>query len=473
MTGSPNSNCRSPCFLRWNGRTVAAAALLFLTVAGVHGQEGALDPAETCEGKAEGAECWKQLSSHPGCYVWDNGLKADQTVSWTGACNGSVADGEGVLTWADREDATVLEGALVGGKLHGRVSVTQGNGTVAEGNFAAGQQVGRWRYVWADGTVVEGIMASGRLTGRWVWRYADDPADDPADHGRVREALYVNGKKHGTEILRYANGTVRETPYVSGEIHGTEVYRYAGGGVMETPYVNGEIHGTAIIRDADGYGSETPYVNGETHGTRIVRSSTDTVETPFVNGERHGTEVQRWAWGDVMETPWVNGERHGTQVKRSADGTVHETRWVNGKRQPASGRRESSTNPASAGRSNTPPSQAAGQPTLLDHMRRSGRRAPAAATKGAQCLIPGFPSPDDPENLGFSWCPASVDFQVRVFAISAAGAQCAIATGTSSTPDQIAARQKETADLCTRLDAVSERFGTGGGPDCRCPADWR
>lgn len=89
----------------------------------------------------------------------------------------------------------------------------------------------------------------------------------------------------------------------------------------------------------------------------------------------------------------------------------------------------------------------------------------------AQCLIPGFPNPTDPESLGFSWCPASVNFQVRVFAISAAGAQCAIATGTSSTPDQVAARRKETTDLCTRLDAVSERLGTGGGPNCRCPAD--
>ena len=96
-----------------------------------------------------------------------------------------------------------------------------------------------------------------------------------------------------------------------------------------------------------------------------------------------------------------------------------------------------------------------------------------ASAPDAQCLIPGFPSPADPENLGFPWCPASVGFQVRAFAISAAGAQCAIATETSSTPEQIAARRKETADLCSRLETVAERLGAGGGPDCRCPADWR
>ncbi len=88
----------------------------------------------------------------------------------------------------------------------------------------------------------------------------------------------------------------------------------------------------------------------------------------------------------------------------------------------------------------------------------------------AQCLIPGFPRPADAENLALPWCPASVDFQIRSTALVAAGAQCAIALGTSSTPEQIEARQRETADLCARLDALVGRFG---GTECRCPEDWR
>ena len=98
------------------------------------------------------------------------------------------------------------------------------------------------------------------------------------------------------------------------------------------------------------------------------------------------------------------------------------------------------------------------------------RTASLARTARGRCLIPGFPRPADPESLGFPWCPASVDFQIRVFALTAAGAQCAIATGSSSTPEQIEARNREIADVCTRLDAVAERFG---GAECRCPADWR
>ena len=61
-----------------------------------------------------------------------------------------------------------------------------------------------------------------------------------------------------------------------------------------------------------------------------------------------------------------------------------------------------------------------------------------AVASGGQCLIPNYPSPPGGvANLGFSWCPASVGIQRRSFALQAAGAQCAIATGSSSTPDQI------------------------------------
>ena len=85
-----------------------------------------------------------------------------------------------------------------------------------------------------------------------------------------------------------------------------------------------------------------------------------------------------------------------------------------------------------------------------------------AGTGSGQCEIPGYPRPADVKNLGLSWCPATVDFQARVFALQAAGAQCAIATGNSSTPEQIQARRQEIQAACERLAAL-------GVSDCRCP----
>ena len=76
---------------------------------------------------------------------------------------------------------------------------------------------------------------------------------------------------------------------------------------------------------------------------------------------------------------------------------------------------------------------------------------------GTGCQVQGYPSPaGGVVNLGFSWCPASVDLQVRAFALQAAGAQCAIATGSSSTPEQIEARRREIQAACDRLSALSQ-----------------
>ena len=279
--------------------------------AGVHGQAAAFDPAETCEGKAEGVECWHQLDSHPGCYVWNGHLDAEETASWTGACNGSVADGEGVLTWADPEGASVYEGALVGGKRHGRGRVTFGNGTVAEGIFANGREAGRWVARRADGAVIETPLVNGEIHGTMVYRF---------ESGTVRETPYVNDEIHGTEVVRSANGDVIETPYVNGEKHGTEVRRWTSGSVIETPYVNGEIHGTEVAR-----------IFGFFDGRYLLEVES---ETPYVNGEKHGTEVERLVLlSHVIETPWVNGKRHGTRVERYDGNVIERIRYVNGERQ--------------------------------------------------------------------------------------------------------------------------------------------
>ena len=86
----------------------------------------------------------------------------------------------------------------------------------------------------------------------------------------------------------------------------------------------------------------------------------------------------------------------------------------------------------------------------------------APAVAGGECEIPGYPEPKDIANLGLSWCPAAVNYQVRVFALQAAGAQCALATGSSSTPDQIQARRQEIETACERL--ASFRVS-----NCQCP----
>lgn len=85
------------------------------------------------------------------------------------------------------------------------------------------------------------------------------------------------------------------------------------------------------------------------------------------------------------------------------------------------------------------------------------------------CEVPGFPRPADVQSLGLNWCPSNVDFQLRAIALQAAGAWCAILGGTSSTPEQIAARHSEIGEICDRLDALDSLSTVS----CRCPSGYR
>ena len=85
---------------------------------------------QTCAGKPGGAECWIELANHPGCYVRNPNLRTDQTVTWTGECSGSLAHGEGTLTWVWGSNKRVGTGILRGGKQHGRWVDRQANGHV-------------------------------------------------------------------------------------------------------------------------------------------------------------------------------------------------------------------------------------------------------------------------------------------------------------------------------------------------------
>ena len=112
--------------------------------------------------------------------------------------------------------------------------------------------------------------------------------------------------------------------------------------------------------------------------------------------------------------------------------------------------------------------------------RGSSKKGPAPAgnagvTAGrGPCQIPGYPNPPGGvANLGFPWCPANVSLQVRAFALQAAGAQCAIGTGSSSTPEQISARRREIKAACDRLSALGARLAAPGAPNCQCPPGLR
>ena len=280
--------------------------------------------AQTCAGQPEGTECWKELANHAQCYVWNNYLYEDQTVTWTGECSGSLAHGQGKLTWVRGNDENVFTGHLLDGKRHGDWVLRFADGGVQKGPYVDGEKNGDWVLRFASGNVSEGPYVDSKRHGDWVWRFAD---------GNVEEGPYVDDKRHGDWVLRLADGGVQKGPYVDGEKNGDWVLRFADGNVEEGPYVDSKRHGDWVLRFADGNVEEGPYVDDKRHGDWVLRLADGGVQKgPYVDGEKNGDWVLRFASGNVSEGPYVDSKRHGDWVLRLADGGVQKGPYVDGEK---------------------------------------------------------------------------------------------------------------------------------------------
>ena len=106
-------------------------------------------PEQACAGQPERTGgCWLELENQPECYVWkvdpiqaSSVNYADRTATWTGACVGALARGEGTLTWVRSNDQETHEetGPLRDGQKHGQWVIRTARGTVEEGPYVKGR----------------------------------------------------------------------------------------------------------------------------------------------------------------------------------------------------------------------------------------------------------------------------------------------------------------------------------------------
>ena len=60
--------------------------------------------------------------------------------------------------------------------------------------------------------------------------------------------------------------------------------------------------------------------------------------------------------------------------------------------------------------------------------------------------------------MGLTWCPASVDFQVRAFALQAAGIQCSLAAVPDPPPQVVSETRSQISEVCSRLTALGRAW---------------
>lgn len=213
-------------------------------------EELKVPPENICGEKSVGSSCWMALTNQPDCYVWNAHLMnheardreppKDETVTWSGECSGSFAQGAGKLLWNysyNRYDDYWLQGK-----------------EESTGSLQNGRRYGKWVGSYPYGKW-EGSYMHGRRHGHWFFHYGEpySPAEE--------EGPYVDGKRHGHWVTRELDGREGGGAYVNGKQHGQWVDPYPSG-QWEGSYVGGKRHGHWVWRGLDGTTETETYVHG-------------------------------------------------------------------------------------------------------------------------------------------------------------------------------------------------------------------
>ena len=146
--------------------------------AGRSGLPASIRADQTCFRKSVGEECWMEIENKPGCYLWSDELRLNETVTWSGGCADGLAHGRGEADWnytlGGEQPETTASGEMRRGKSHGRWTARlSSGGVIEEAHFVDGLPHGRWTFRFANGSVYEGSYVDDKRHGRWTRRDAD------------------------------------------------------------------------------------------------------------------------------------------------------------------------------------------------------------------------------------------------------------------------------------------------------------
>ena len=131
---------------------------------------------ETCAGQPVGSECWMEVANQPACHLWNPGLAAGATVTWSGECSARYAQGTGTARWRYDAGQQTWQGVYVDGKRHGTWVIQESDGDVSEGLAVNGQRQGIWTWWFTNGNVLEAPYVNGEVNGTGT-ECARDPGD--------------------------------------------------------------------------------------------------------------------------------------------------------------------------------------------------------------------------------------------------------------------------------------------------------
>ena len=227
-------------------------------------------------------------------------------VSWTGACVGGKAAGEGTLIWMKGD---VLhgryEGGMANGRLHGvgvvLIKAESGEGyDRARSTFVNGEAEGRATFVGANGDYYEGQVrnskrhgqgmfsdAKGNIyKGRFVDGLPEGRGHSAAIDGEEYLGDFVKGKRHGRGLLIETNGNIYIGEFKDGLASGAGRLE-SDNGLLIGRFADNEPNGPGTFTDGEGTVYQGQFARGKANGQFLVTKADGTQATQtFKDGEK-------------------------------------------------------------------------------------------------------------------------------------------------------------------------------------------
>lgn len=149
--------------------------------------------------------------------------------------------------------------------------------------------------------------------------------------GRWYEGDWIHGRWTGYGRLSNGDGDFYEGGLKNDHKHGTGIMKFADGRIFEGKYIRGQmIEGKMTYQDGSVYGGS--WVDGMRHGRgKCVFVDGSEYEGEFREGNFHGKGKMTWNDGGWYVGEWCDGEMHGRGKEIRPDGSLrHDGEWSRG-----------------------------------------------------------------------------------------------------------------------------------------------
>jgi hypothetical protein len=266
------------------------------------------------------------ITDKNGCMVHNPHSKFGESITWSGECVDSLAEGYGELVWYrfGIKTKTKYQGFMKKGKPEGKglyISSSKwvATGEFKDGNLAEGIEV--FDLLWVHDNCIGKFVDEDLVEGTYITKRRNHVF---SYEGKFCDNL-LEGK--GIEVMKGVYKLVGE--FKNGLANGYCKQYIENGDYFEGIFENGYYkQGTLILADST-------IIKGNfeeflpIYGT-IIYPDSSKYTGGIKNYDSHGIGTYYYTDGDVFKCTWRKGYAHGNGEYKFADGEVHIGKWKRG-----------------------------------------------------------------------------------------------------------------------------------------------